>query len=181
MRKIVLLCLFFVFSATSLWAQNAPVAGSTNPQATKSDSLLPYQKYPQLPAFNIRLMDSVTVFNTYNIPGGKPIAIVFFDPGCKHCKHSIGGLLQNMDSVKNVQFYFITPVHDLKALRDFYATYHMADYKNIQVVGRDYEFFFFSYYGSKSVPDVALYDGKKKLVKLIEGEFTASEVYKYVH
>ena len=86
-----------------------------------------------------------------------------------------------MDSIKNIQFYLFTAFHDMGMLRDFYKEYHLADYKNIKVVGRDYEFFFFSYYGTKFVPDIALYDEQKKLVKLIEGETTASEIYKCIH
>ncbi len=161
-------------------AQGSKDATMDNKSAA-TDTLKPYQKYPNLPAFNIRLMDSITIFNTYNIPAGKPVALMFFSPDCKHCKRTIKGLLKGMDSIKNVQFYMFTALHDLSLLRDFYSDFHLADYKNIQVVGRDYEFFFFGYYGTKFVPDIALYDEHKKLVKLIEGETTATEIYKYVH
>ena len=174
MRKILILVCTLQFLTIAMWAQ-APAT----PVSPGEDTLKPYQKYPTLPAFNIMLMDSSTIFNTFNIPEGKPTAIVFFDPNCKHCKHSIGGLLKVMDSVKDVQFYFITPMHDMGALRSFYADYHMADFKNIQVTGRDYEFFFLSYYRVKSFPAVALYDAHKKLLKLLDGEFTASEIYHY--
>ena len=86
-----------------------------------------------------------------------------------------------MDSIRDVQFYFISPIHDMQALRDFYADYHLAEQKNIKVVGRDYEFFFISYYLIKSFPDVVLYDEHKKLIKLKEGEFNATDLYKLLH
>ena len=176
MRKFFLLAVCCCLFRVPAYAQN--VKDSVK-QST--DTLKPYQKYPVLPAFNIRLMDSVTIFNTYNIPSGKPIALMFFSPECKHCKHTMKGLLKGMDSIKNVQFYLLTSYHDMSMLRDFYKDFHLADYKNIQVIGRDYEFFFFSYYGAKFVPDFALYDEHKKLVKLIEGEATASDIYKCFH
>ena len=86
-----------------------------------------------------------------------------------------------MDSIKNIQFYLVTSTHSMTEIKEFYASHHLADYKNIHVVGRDYEFFYFTYYGTKFVPDIALYDEHKKLVKLIEGETNASEVYKLIH
>ncbi len=179
MRKIVLLYLILCGCVSLLHAQDTPPFPDVSQWA--KDSIAPYQKYPTVPAFNIRLRDSVTVFNTYNIPAGEPIGIIFFDPDCKHCKHTLKNLFSNMDSVKDVQFYMITPVHDMSKLRGFYEEHHLADFKNIKIVGRDFEFFFFTYYRARSLPDIALYDEHKKLIKIIEGEFTASDIYKCVH
>jgi hypothetical protein len=134
-----------------------------------------------LPAFNILELDSSTILNTYNIPSGRVTALVLIDPGCKHCIRSVKNLVAGMDSVKNMDFYIVSPVHSMQALRDFYAEYHLAGQKNIKVIGRDYEFFFIGYYGVKSFPDVVLYDEHKKLVKFREGEFTATDLYKLLH
>ena len=121
------------------------------------------------------------IFNTYNIPAGKKTMIVFFSTDCKHCQALMRHLTKAMDSLENVQFYMVTPVHSMTDLRNFYAKYHLADYKNIQLVGRDYEFFFGTFYGIKVVPDLALYDEHKKLIKLFEGDVSVSEIYQYAH
>jgi len=142
---------------------------------------LPYQKYPALPAFNIMLLDSATIFNTYNIPEGKPVVILFFDPDCKHCKVEIRLLLAGMDSLKDVRFYFITSVHDFGKIRKFYGEYELKEYKNIEVVGRDYEYFFITYYGVKFVPDLVIYDEHKNLVKFFDGHVSVSDLYKLTH
>jgi len=181
MSRIFYLIIVLSLLYTSVWAQDPPFPPPPDLVAWSKDSIKPYQKYPTLPSFNIRLLDSVTIFNTDNIPSGKPIAIVFFDPNCKHCQHSINALIKSMDSVRNVRFYFITPVHDLALLRNFYMQYHMGDYKNIQIAGRDFEFFFFDFYRTISYPDVALYDKHKKLIRLIEGEFSASDIYNCIN
>jgi Thioredoxin-like domain len=169
---VILLCLF----AAGATAQN-----NKSEPAVTADTLRPYQKYPSLPAFNILLMDSSTIFNTYNIPKGKYTAIVFFDPDCKHCKSTFKRLEAGWDSVKNINFYLITPTHSWENLRKFYADFHIEDYKNIKAIGRDYEFFFFTNYGTKFLPDVVVYDEHKKLIKLIEGEFNASDLYNLTH
>jgi len=151
-----------------------------NTPATAADTL-PYLKYPTLPAFNIMLLDSSTIVNTYNIPEGKPTLIMFFDPECKHCRMVTKTLLDKMDSLNDIRFYMITSVHDFNKIRTFYDEFHLADYKNIEVIGRDYEFFFVTYYGIKYVPDLVLYDGHKKLVKYFEGHVTVGELYSLTH
>ena len=142
---------------------------------------LPYQKYPTLPAFNIRMMDSVTIFNTYNIPKGKPTLIVLFSPDCKHCKAMTRQLLKGMDSLKGIQIYMITPMHSMTAIRNFYEEFHLGDYPEIKLAGRDYEFFFHDFYGTKLVPDLVLYDERKKLIKLFEGNTTVADIYTALH
>ena len=177
MRKILFALALLSLGATTGRAQGEAAKKEKN----ATDTLRPYQKNPTLPAFNIRLMDSVTIFNTYNIPDGKPVAIMLFSPECKHCKRTIKALTKGMDSIKNIQFYLVTGFHDMAAIKAFYEEHHLADYPNIKVVGRDYEFFFLSFYQTKIVPDIALYDAHKKLVTLIEGETTATEIHKYIH
>ena len=171
----MLLCLF----VTAAHAQEKSDIKHVAPPV--KDSLAPYQKYPTLPAFNILMMDSVTIFNTYNIPEGKPIAIFFFSPDCAHCQRTTKRLLDSMESLKDIQFYMITAVHNFTYIRNFYKLYHLGDYKNIQLMGRDYEFFFGSFYGIRYVPDIALYDEHKKLIKLIQGETYAKDIYDAVY
>lgn len=180
MRKIIYATLLFCLVALCVQAQEHKKS-KNHKESTAKDSSLPYQKYPTLPAFNIMDRDSSTIFNTYNIAEGRPTAIMLFSPDCEHCKRTIKTLEAGMDSIKNVRFYLVTSSHNMTDIRSFYEANHIADYPNIQIAGRDYEFFFISFYGIKFVPDIALYDEHKKLIKLIEGETTASEIYKYVH
>jgi len=178
MMKHYFLLMIFALSITSGSAQE-----NNNPKTKTSQAVdsLPYQKYPTLPAFNIMLLDSSTIVNTYNIPEGKPTLIMFFDPECTHCQAETKMLLGKMDSLKDIRFYMITSVHDFNKIRAFYNEYHLADYKNIEVVGRDYEYFFITYYGIKYVPDMVLYDGHKNLVKFFEGHMVPHELYTLTH
>jgi thiol-disulfide isomerase/thioredoxin len=176
--KGVFLLLIAFFCTTNVWGQEK---GDMKAKADTVKDTLPYQKYPTLPAFNIMLTDSSTIVNTYNIPEGKPTLIMFFDPECKHCQAETKMLLNGMDSLKDIRFYMITSVHDFSKIRNFYNDYHLSDYKNIEVVGRDYEYFFITYYGIKFVPDMVLYDGHKNLVKFFEGHVTTAELYRLVH
>ncbi len=173
MKKLLLLLLLCTFNMLS-YAQEAPVASPAKDTA-------PYLKYPGLPAFNIRLQDSFNVFNTYNIPKGRYSLLVLFEPDCKHCQDVTREILRGMDSLTNIDFYWVTPAQNMTRLREFYKEYKMADYKNIKLVGRDYEFFFIDYFGVKSYPDFALYNEQKKFVKLFQGRATPQELYENTH
>ena len=173
----IIIGFFLSFTAS---AQDAKDVTAPLPATVKKDSL-PYQRFPSLPAFNIMLADSATIFNTYNIPGGKPIALMLFDPDCKHCKDLTKRMLAAMDSLQDIQFYMLTPAHSMAAIRKFSADFHLADYKNVRVVGRDYEFFFHEYYGVKFVPDIALYDKNKTIIKLFEANATVQDLYEATH
>jgi hypothetical protein len=160
-------------------AQNTKRVNSKS--ATAENDSLPYVKYPALPAFNIRLMDSATVFNTYNIPAGRPIIIVSFSPDCKHCKLLTKKLMAGMDSLNDADFYFVTPLHNMAAIRNYYSENHFENYKNIKAVGRDDEFFFHDFYRTKMIPSLVVYDERKKLIKLFDGKATVQELYNCLH
>ena len=173
MRKLLLLLLLIACCKVNY-------AQEHQPQQPNRDSL-PYKLYPELPAFNIRMLDSFNVFNTYNIPKGRPSLLVLFEPDCKHCQDVARELLKNIDSLSNIDFYWVTPTQSMTRLREFHKEYKMADYKNIKVVGRDYEFFYIDYFGVNSYPDFALYDDKKKFVHLFQGRVTVKELWDDTH
>ena len=167
MKKTILLAATFALWTAAVFAQG------------QKDSLPAYQKYPTLPAFNIRLMDSITVFNTYNIPKGRPVMLILFSPDCSHCQAFFRKFLPAMDSFRNIDIYLVTPYSKMSALRNFYDENHLGDYKNIKLAGRDYEYFCSGFYGVRSVPDLMLYDKHKKLVKLFDHPGNIKEIYGY--
>lgn len=162
-QRIFLLVTSLLFLSSAAFAQD------------KKADTLPYLKYPKLPAFNLLLQDSATIFNTYNIPEGKPVLLYFFSPDCEHCELVLKSLLGKMDSLKAVQLYVFTPM-SLSMLKPFAEKLHLKDYKNIKVVGKDYEFFFPMFYGAKYVPYLVVYDRKKQFVKMWEGGAKMTEL-----
>lgn len=176
MMSKLLLSILFSFLLLHANAQDAVPLESKIPK----DSLA-YMRYPEMPSFNILLTDSTTIFNTYNIPKGAPVLLVLFDPDCKHCRLLTKRLMDGMDSLKEIQMYWVTHVHSMAAIRKYSEEHHFADHKNIKVVGRDYEFFMSPYYGITIVPDLALYDANKNIIKLFEGGTTVSDLYEALH
>ena len=121
-----------------------------------------------MPAFDILLQDSATIFNTANIPEGKRSVIVRFDAHCGDCQKETDSLLMNMDKLKDVNFYFVTtePFSQVNEFRDFYE---MQKYPNI-TIGKDIKKFTPQHYKSPRTPLLAVYDKNKRLVKIYDGK-----------
>jgi thiol-disulfide isomerase/thioredoxin len=138
----------------------------------------PVNKEHMLPSFDILLIDSVTHLNTSAIKRGSPIILVYFSPDCVHCQEETESLLKNMDSLKNVRFYFVTndPFERLQVFNGFYKIYK---YPNI-ILGRDYNFFLLKYLKPAIPPFTVIYDGSKRVRVLLKGEAKASEIIKFV-
>jgi thiol-disulfide isomerase/thioredoxin len=131
-----------------------------------------------LPAFDLLLVDSVTKLNTSDIPGGKPIALLYFSPNCEHCQKETRGIIKYMDSLRQVRFYFITndPFDSLKLFNDVYRLYR---YPNI-TLGRDFKYFFPKYFKDVSPPYMAIYDEDKRLRAIFKGERETSQIIAYI-
>lgn len=144
------------------------VNAQTEPRAMAvSDTLPPYLKYPEMPAFKIQMMDSVSSFNTYNIKPGKKTVLMLFGPDCEHCQHMADSIKAHLDELKNVNLYMFS-FAELKDVRRFAEKYKLDKEKNI-TFGKDTDFFFAGYYRLTAVPGIAIYDEKKKFVKLFNG------------
>jgi len=126
-----------------------------------------------IPAFDLLLSDSTTLFHTADIPEGRPIVMLFFSPTCGHCQEETASLLKKMDSLKHVNFYFLT-IDPMEDMRLFNKVYRLDRYTNI-TIGRDYKFFFPVHFKSVTPPYSLIYDGDKRLRGAITGQADASK------
>ncbi len=134
----------------------------------------PYLKNPVIPAFKLLLTDSATIFNTASIPKGKPVLFIMFSPDCHHCEELTVNIIKNMDRLKNVRIYMLSPM-SLSMIKNFYDVLKLAKYKNI-TVGKDHEFFFPNYYNAYDLPFMVVYDKNKKLVKALSRDASIDDI-----
>lgn len=165
MKKIWLLTAFLIATYTGMAQQKTDTAA--------------YLHSPALPAFNIELLDGEHQINTGEAPEGKPTVLMFFSPDCEHCKTVTQKLLARMDSLSGVQFYLVTPVN-LNLTRAFANELHLDQYPNI-IIGRDYNFYFPTFFHVDHVPYLALYDRKKQFVHLYDGHVKMEELIRVVN
>jgi len=128
----------------------------------------------RLPEVKVLLLDSSTIINTKSVKAGCPIVLMYFSPDCEHCHAETQEILKNMGSLRDVQFFMVTP-KSLAMLKPFYNGYKLGNYKNIKV-GKDYQYGFYSNFKPRAIPYIVLYDENRKLVKVFDGTIEAKDL-----
>jgi thiol-disulfide isomerase/thioredoxin len=121
----------------------------------------------QLASFDLLLTDSSTVFNTRDIPTGKPFILFVFDPHCPYSKAQIQSIVDEMKKLKNINLY-IFGIAPLKEIKDFSTHYNLSQYNNI-TIGQDQKNMYGQYMNITGVPYIAIYDKDKKLKNSFTG------------
>lgn len=135
--------------------------------------LISCNRKSDIPVFNLLLTDSITVFNTAQIPKGKMTVLVFFSTDCEYCQEETVDLIKNIDAVKKMQFYYIG-IDSIHKIRDFSEYYGLNKYSNI-VVGKDYTLSFPGLSGLHTIPSSIVYDEQKRLKVIIKGDFKVKD------
>ena len=120
-----------------------------------------------IPEFNLLLTDSTTWLNIGKSPTTNPIVLFYFSPVCPYCKAQTKEIIEDMDKLKDIQFYFISsfPTPMLKA---YIKEYKLAQYPNI-TTGMDTANAMGDYFEIVGVPYIAIYGKDKKLKKSFMG------------
>jgi thiol-disulfide isomerase/thioredoxin len=129
-----------------------------------------------IPEFSMLLTDSTTRIHTANIPAGRPFVLFYFSPYCPHCKKQTKRIVEDMDRLKDIHFYFISSF-PLAAVKGFYKEYQLAKYPNI-TTGLDSARFIHDYFEIPGFPYIAVYGSNKKLNKTFLGEIYSSQLIK---
>lgn len=114
-----------------------------------------------IPPFKITLSDN-KIFNGSDVPKGKSMILIYFDPECDHCQKLMDELFKNINSFKKTEIVMVTfkPVIELAA---FEKKYNTQKYINIKVGTEGTSFYLRKYYGLVIMPFTALYDKEGNL------------------
>lgn len=140
----------------------------------QSDSLTPaYQRYPQLPPFQLMLTDS-SQFTREDLARKSPVLLMYFSPDCSHCIQQTEDLLKEINRFQSIEVVMAS-YQPLSLIRDFYAKYQLARYPNFHV-GRDNQYMFPPFFQIANLPYFALYDKKRQLIWTHEGNLSAEKI-----
>ena len=151
------------------------LAASVATGFAQDDSLMKagYLRFPTIPPFSLLKADS-TNLTREDLARHKKTLIMFFSPGCDHCKHQTKDLLANIDQFKDVEILMAT-YQPIEEMQTFYNDFHLENYPNIKI-GRDTKYFFVPFYKISNLPFMALYNNKGKLLTTFEGTTAAGKL-----
>jgi len=111
-----------------------------------------------IPPFKMTLSNN-KIFNATDLPKGKPIVLIYFDPDCDHCQKLMTELFKKINSFKKVEMVLITfkSVTEVAAFEKKYTT---SKYANMKVGTEGTLFYLKNYYKLVKMPFTALYDSK---------------------
>jgi hypothetical protein len=111
-----------------------------------------------LPSFKITLSNN-KILHATDLPKGKAIVLIYFDPDCDHCQKLMAEFFKNINSFKKAQIVLVTfkPVIEIIAFEKKYDT---RKYPNIKVGTEGTLFYLKNYYKLVKMPFTALYDSK---------------------
>jgi thiol-disulfide isomerase/thioredoxin len=128
----------------------------------------------KLPSFSLLLTDSITRLNTSDIPLGQPFVLFYFNPHCPFCRAQTQELKDEMKSVENVRFYFLSG-YPLYQIREFDNHYGLSRYTNITIL-QIKDTAFTNYFKIPGVPYIAVYNKQKHLKEVLLGKVSISNI-----
>lgn len=117
----------------------------------------------KIPPFSM-LQGNGKVFKAQNLPLGKPVIIIYFDPDCDHCEKTTKELLAKMNEFKKASIAMVTYLPVDKVL-EFEKKYALKKYANIYVGTEGSTSFLRNYYRLTSMPYLTLYTKDGDFVK----------------
>jgi thioredoxin-related protein len=141
----------------------------------QADSIAaPYLRFPTFPPVKLLNDDSTTFFTKANLPKKTDVMLITFSPTCEHCQHEMEEIIKNMDQFKNIRIVMATMM-PFDSMMSFKKHYELQKYPNISV-HRDVQYFLPSFYMMHSLPFLAFYDKKGKLISVFEGSLPIDQV-----
>lgn len=122
-----------------------------------------------IPSF-IFVKEDQSGFTKDNLPKGRSIFFIFFDPGCDHCQRTVAQLDKQYSKLLKPAIYFVT-LDKPAGARSFMQRYakNLSQQKNVMVL-YDVRYQFIPKFKPVKYPSMFLYDKQGKLVKYSDEE-----------
>lgn len=120
-----------------------------------------------IPEFSMVLPDTTQTFHSKDIPNGKPVVLIQFDPNCRDCQIETENILANMGKYRNINFYLVTR-HPYKEMMIFRDHLQLDTCKNLKI-GIDASGSIATAYQYRSTPLTLIYNADKELTAVIRG------------
>lgn len=121
-----------------------------------------------LPDFSLRSVDSLD-FSEQKIISGRWSVFVFFDPDCHYCEEEAKQLKENIQSVKNTQFLWVSN-EPLDSIVKFQQHFGLEKHQEI-IFLKDEKAQLMDQWGISVIPSFLVYDPEKELKLIHKGAY----------
>ena len=178
MKKILLSSFVAVAIFSIAFAQDKKQTKQPTKDAS-TDLKEDYQKLgSSLPT--LRIVDTNNVSFTEKTFQDKHNFLLFmFNPTCGHCINMAKLIVGNHDAFKNNKIAFMASPQMTSVIGSFYQATGIGKYPEIKV-GVDSAYAIEKIYNYQTLPQLNIYDSKRKLIKVFHGDITLDSLKPYL-
>ena len=147
-------------------AGNAPVL-------TKKERKRKAKITPDVPA------DLYTTLTNKDLDNGANLLIMLFNPTCSHCEEMTTLIEQNMKMFRKTEIVLLASKPMAPYIPDFAERFHIAKYPRMHI-GYDSSNFVDNIFTYQRLPQLTIYDGDRKLLKIFTGEVPIDTLGKFI-
>lgn len=179
MKKAFPILLFFLISSFYSFSQTT---GSDHKRAPGTEGKDPHPEAAinsVLPAFRMMLPDK-SIYSSTDIPVGNSVIFAMFNPTCDHCVNTGRDIFQKLDSLKNTTIIFITFTGNFNDLNQYLMSTGLVNNQQVHVGVANDQFILGHFMPNYIIPQVMVYNKKKKLKKILYETISTDEVMRYL-
>ena len=134
---------------------------------------LPVSNGKTLPDFLFIPLDSFP-YTGKDIPEGKKVWVMNFNPGCAHCQQTALAMSMRMSELENTEIIMVSRVAE-EAIRKFAQDNKLNGKENVHFF-MDPKQLFYNYFGIAQVPLVILYNEQHQWLQTFESELDFEDI-----
>jgi thiol-disulfide isomerase/thioredoxin len=133
-----------------------------------------------LPDFTFFKLTDNKPFTEKDLPKGKMLFFIFFDPECGHCQHSIQYIGKQYQHFKKAAVYLVT-LENPDKVKYFMDTYgrNLKNQPNLMIL-RDLNQQFLPRFKPRKYPSMFLYSPQKKLIDYQDEQAAIDKFFKQI-
>lgn len=162
MQKILLFLALIVMTTTNSFAQE------------KTEETPVYLRFPTIPQFKLAKAADSTTFTREDLKKRVNTLFFIFSPDCNHCQYETEEIIKNIKKFKDAQIVMIT-YFPWDQMMPYYNRYKIANYPQI-TMGRDNNYFFPTFFNTRTFPSTYIYDKKGNFKKSFDGAVKIEDI-----
>ena len=119
------------------------------------------------------------VLTTGDLDNGANLFVLLFNPTCSHCEDETKMLGQHIELFKRSKIVLMANLAMKTYVPDFVKNLHTADFPPMHV-GVDSAGFIDKVFMYQALPQINIYDGQRKLLKIYTGEANLDSLKQYI-